>query len=175
MGHRHEMDLECQHVCYYWGSQYDEWQYDESMIQKACELLYPSITNTRHNWFYQLFLGWYNLGTNKFEYGFNLEGAWYNMTGEEIRQGFTLNNFHLEDQANLTLEEINERPCLKDDVTFALLIIVSPHTFVLLDELDDLPRLDVILNEKDVGLRNHPNQEHGSNIGGSGSKGGNRS
>jgi hypothetical protein len=29
-----------------WGSQYDEWQYDESMILKACELLYPLMTNT---------------------------------------------------------------------------------------------------------------------------------
>jgi len=28
-----------------WGNQYDEWQYDESMIQKACEFLYPLMTD----------------------------------------------------------------------------------------------------------------------------------
>jgi hypothetical protein len=29
-----------------WGSQYDEWQYDKSIIQKACELLYPLVADT---------------------------------------------------------------------------------------------------------------------------------
>jgi len=29
-----------------WGNQYGEWQYDESMIQKACELLYLLMTDT---------------------------------------------------------------------------------------------------------------------------------
>jgi len=29
-----------------WGSQYDKRQYDKSMIQKACELLYLSTTDT---------------------------------------------------------------------------------------------------------------------------------
>ncbi len=56
-----------------WGNQYDEWKYDESMIQKACELLYLSMTNTRPCWFYEMFWGWYNPRTNKFEYGINLE------------------------------------------------------------------------------------------------------
>jgi hypothetical protein len=41
MGHKHEMDLECWHDFITWGSRYDEWQYDKSMIQKAHELLYP--------------------------------------------------------------------------------------------------------------------------------------
>ncbi len=68
-----------------WGNQYDEWQYDKSMIQKACELLYLSISNIQHCWFYQMFWGLYNPKTNKFEFGLNLERAWYNMMGEEIK------------------------------------------------------------------------------------------
>jgi hypothetical protein len=31
-----------------WGNQYDEWKYDESMIKKACELLYSLVTDTQH-------------------------------------------------------------------------------------------------------------------------------
>jgi len=54
-----------------WGSQYDEWQYDKSMIQKACEFLYSLATNTQHYWLYQMFWGWYNPRTNKFEYSLN--------------------------------------------------------------------------------------------------------
>jgi hypothetical protein len=40
-----------------WGSQYNQWQYDKSMIQKACELLYLLMTDTRCCWFYQMFRG----------------------------------------------------------------------------------------------------------------------
>jgi hypothetical protein len=76
-----------------WGSQYDEWQYDKSMIQKACEFLYSLATNTQHYWLYQMFWGWYNLRTNKFEYSLNLEHVWYNMMGEEIGRGFTISDF----------------------------------------------------------------------------------
>jgi hypothetical protein len=53
-----------------WGT-----QYDKSMIQKACELLYLSTTDTQRHWFYQMFQGWYNPRTNKFEYNLNPEHA----------------------------------------------------------------------------------------------------
>jgi hypothetical protein len=63
------------------------------------------------------------------------------------------------------LEEINERLCLKDDVAFALLIVIFPHTIVMFNEIDNLPRLDTILNWEPIGLGNHVNQHCGSNIG----------
>ncbi len=65
---------------------------------------------------------------NKFKYGLNFECIWYNMMGEVIWQGSTLSNFQLEDQTNLTLEETSEGPHLKDDVAFALITIIFPHT-----------------------------------------------
>jgi hypothetical protein len=56
--------------------------------------------------------------------------------------------------ANLTLEEISERPSLKDDDVFALLTTISPHTVMMLNDIDILFRLDVILNGKSIGLGN---------------------
>jgi Cdc6-like AAA superfamily ATPase len=80
------------------------------------------------------------------------------MMGEEIGQKFTPNNLQPEDQANLTLEETNEWPHLNlDDVTFTLLIAISPHIVVMLDELDNLLRFDTILNGKPIGLGNRAN------------------
>jgi len=80
------------------------------------------------------------------------------MMGEEIGQKFTPNNLQPEDQANLTLEETNEWPHLNlDDVTFTLLIVISPHIVVMLDELDNLLRFDTILNGKPIGLGNRAN------------------
>jgi hypothetical protein len=56
----------------------------------------------------------------------------------------------------LTLEETNEWPHLNlNDATFILLIAISPHIVAMLDELDNLPRLDTILKGKPIGLRNH--------------------
>ncbi len=101
-----------------------------------------------------MFRGWYNPKTNKFEYGLNLERAWYNMMGEEIRQGFTISDFQAKDQANLTLEEINERWCLKDNVTFALLIAISLHTVIMFNKIDNLFGLNTILNGEPIGLGN---------------------
>jgi hypothetical protein len=43
-----------------WGNQYDEWKYDESMIQKAYEALYPGAIDARCNKFYQIFQRWFN-------------------------------------------------------------------------------------------------------------------
>jgi len=57
------------------------------------------------------------------------------------------------------LEEINARSCLKDDVVFALLTAIFPHTVAMLNEIDNLPRLDTILNGKPIGLGNHVNQQ----------------
>jgi hypothetical protein len=52
------------------------------------------------------------------------------------------------------LEEISERPHLKDDVAFTLLIAISPHTVMMLNDIDNLLRLDAILNGKPIGLGN---------------------
>jgi hypothetical protein len=41
----------------------------------------------------------------------------------------------------LTLEEISERPHLKDDVAFALLTTISPHMIAMFNEIDNLARL----------------------------------
>jgi hypothetical protein len=80
------------------------------------------------------------------------------MMGEEIGQKFTPNNLQLEDQANLTLEETNEWPHLNlDDVTFTLLVAISPHIVAMFDELDNLLGLDTILNGKPIGLGNRAN------------------
>jgi hypothetical protein len=69
--------------------------------------------------------------------------------------GFTPSNFQLEDQANLTLEEINEGPQLKDDLAFTLLITIFPHMVVMFNDLDNLFGLNSIFNGKLVGLGNH--------------------
>jgi hypothetical protein len=92
MGRKHEMDLDCQHV-YYYGRVNMTNEYDESMIQKACELLCLLVTDTQCHWFYQLFWGWYSPRTNKLKYDLNLERAWYNLMGEKIGWGFTISDF----------------------------------------------------------------------------------
>ncbi len=84
--------------------------------------------------------------------------------GEEIRHGFTINNLQAKDQANLTLEEINKGPCLKDDVAFTLLIVISPHIVTMFNRIYNLFGLDVILNGESIGLGNRAS-EHGINIG----------
>jgi hypothetical protein len=76
------------------------------------------------------------------------------MMGEDIERGFTINDLLAENQANLTLEEINEGPRLKDDVAFALLSTISLHTIAMLNEIHNFPKLDGILNAKPIGLRN---------------------
>jgi hypothetical protein len=73
------------------------------------------------------------------------------------------------------LEETNKRPCLKNDVVFALLTAISPHTIIMFNEIDNFPRLDAILNGKPIGLGNHASQQCGTNIGESNSRGDNTS
>jgi hypothetical protein len=94
--------------------------------------------------------------------------------GEEIKHGFNPSNFEHKDQENLRLQETNERPHLKDAITFALLIVVFCHTITIFNELDNLLRLGMILNRKTIGLRNHVGQQHNSNIGESSNKTGSR-
>jgi len=67
---------------------------------------------------------------------------------------------------------------LKDDVDFTLLIAIYPHTVVMLNELNNLSNLDELNNR--LGLEAHwikicASQQHGSIIGESNSRGGNRS
>jgi hypothetical protein len=45
----------------------------------------------------------------------------------------------------------------------------------MLDELDNLPGFDAILNGKPIGLKNRASWQHDGNIGESSSRGGNRS
>jgi hypothetical protein len=72
--------------------------------------------------------------------------------GEEIGRGFTISDLQIEDQANLTLKEISKGPCLKYDVAFALLTLISPHTIAMLNEIDNFLGLDIILNGELIGL-----------------------
>jgi hypothetical protein len=65
------------------------------------------------------------------------------------------------------LEETNKGPHFKDDVAFVLLTTIFPHTFTMLNEIDNLLGLDAILNGKPIMLRNHASQQCGSNSGGS--------
>jgi hypothetical protein len=46
-----------------------------------------------------------------------------------------------------------------------LLITLSPHIVVILNELDNLHGLDAILNGKPIRLGNHASRQCGSNIG----------
>jgi hypothetical protein len=62
--------------------------------------------------------------------------------------------FRLKTKPNFTLEETNKGPHLKDDVAFALLIAISLHTIVMLNEIDNLLELDAILNKEFIGLGN---------------------
>jgi hypothetical protein len=54
----------------------------------------------------------------------------------------------------LILKETNEGPCLKDDVTFALLIAISSHMVTILNEIDNLLGLDATLNGEPIRLGN---------------------
>jgi hypothetical protein len=94
--------------------------------------------------------------------------------GVEIRQTLNPSDFKLEDQENLMLEEIGEGSCLKDDATFVLLTMVSPHTVTMFNELENLFGLDAILNRKPIGLGNHVGRQCGNNIEESSSRKGNR-
>jgi hypothetical protein len=135
------------------------------MIKRACELLYPSMIDTRHHRFYQMFQRWYNPRTNKFEYGLNMKCVWYDMMGEEIEWGFTICDFKLEGQTNWHWKILAKGLCLKNDAAFALLITISPHMVAMLNEIYNLLKLDAILNGKPIGLNNHTNWQRGNNIG----------
>jgi hypothetical protein len=53
---------------------------------------------------------------------------------------------------------------LKDDVAFSLFITIYPQMVTMFDELDNLLKLDTILNGKLVGLKNHVDHQHNNNI-----------
>jgi hypothetical protein len=75
--------------------------------------------------------------------------------GKEIRWGFNPSNLQPENQANFIVDETNKGLHLKDDVAFTLLIVVCLHIVAMFNEFDNLPRLEMIFNEKPIGLRNH--------------------
>jgi hypothetical protein len=64
---------------------------------------------------------------------------------------------------------------LKDDTTFALLTMVSPHMVTMFNELDNLFGLDIILNGKSIGLKNHVSQLCDTNVEENSSRKSNRS
>ncbi len=73
------------------------------------------------------------------------------------------------------LENSDDGLHLKDDTTFALLTMVSPHMVAMLNELENLLGLDTILNGKSIGLKNHVSQLCDSNVEENSSREGNRS
>ncbi len=81
----------------------------------------------------------------------------------------------MKNQANLTLEETSKGSRLKDDVAFALLIVISLHMVVMFNEINNLLKLDAILNGEPIGLGNHASQQCHINIGENSSKRDNRS
>ncbi len=97
------------------------------------------------------------------------------MMGEEIGQAFTINNLQAKDWTNLTLEETNKGPHFKDDVAFALLTTISPHTITMFNKIDNIFGLDAILNGRHIRLKNHASQQRGSNSGESSGGGDSRS
>jgi hypothetical protein len=67
---------------------------------------------------------------------------------------------------------------LKDDVDFALLTTIYPHTVAMFNELNNLLGLDELnnlLGSEAHWIKIHANQQHGSIIGESNNRGGNRS
>jgi len=74
---------------------------------------------------------------------------------KEIGWGFNPSNLQPENQANFIVEETNKGLHLKDDVAFTLLIVVCLHIVTMFNELDNLPRLEMIFNGKPIGLENH--------------------
>jgi len=72
------------------------------------------------------------------------------------------------------LEVTNERLHLKDGATFALLISISPHTIIMLNEINNFFGLNAILNGEPIGLGNHVSQQCGYNIRENSNRGDNR-
>jgi len=72
MGRKYEMDLECWHVYYYMGklistngNMMNPW-FRRHVNCYICQWLIHNVV-----FFYQIFQGWYNQKTNKFEYSLN--------------------------------------------------------------------------------------------------------
>jgi hypothetical protein len=50
------------------------------------------------------------------------------------------------------INETNDGKCLKNDASFALLTKVSPHMVIMFDEINNLVRLNAILQGTPIGL-----------------------
>ncbi len=53
---------------------------------------------------------------------------------------------------NFMINETNDGKCLKNDASFALLTKVSPHMVIMFDEINNLVRLNAILQGTPIGL-----------------------
>jgi hypothetical protein len=102
--------------------------------------------NARCGWLYQIFTWWFNPRTNKFEFGPNPCGIWYNSMGDEVRHDVLD-----EVSCYLLVDKTSDSQCLKDEMTFALLAKVSFHKVAMVDEINNVPKLDVILHGVNIG------------------------
>ncbi len=60
---------------------------------------------------------------------------------------------HLVDEVScdLLVDKTSDFQCLKDEMTFALLAKVSSHKVAIVDELNNVPKLDGILHGVNIG------------------------
>ncbi len=64
---------------------------------------------------------------------------------------------------------------LKDDVAFALLVVIFPHMVAMLNEINNLLGLDATLNGEPIKLGNRTSWQCHINIGENSNRGNNRS
>jgi hypothetical protein len=56
-----------------------------------------------------------------------------------------------EESCDLLVDKTNDSQWLKDEMTFALLAKVSSHKVAMVNEINNVPKLDVILHGVNIG------------------------
>jgi hypothetical protein len=72
--------------------------------------------------------------------------------GDVVKWAFNLVDLDGEIPKNLMINETNDGQCLKNDTSFAFLVKVCPHMVIMFDEINNLVRLNVILQGTPIGL-----------------------
>jgi hypothetical protein len=72
--------------------------------------------------------------------------------GGVVKWAFNLANLDGEIPQNLMINETNNKQCLKNDASFALLAKASPRMVIMFDEINNLVRLNAILQGTPIGL-----------------------